>query len=83
MIVNNKQHLSFAIGRCSNQVEQQEATTAAISTSGAFQSNGSIGLIAMGVLNEEPTVVKDDNQSCIKVYKNPVMQNKSKHIDLK
>ena len=49
----------------------------------AFQSNGSSGLIAIGVLNEGPTVTKDDNESCIKVYKNPVMQNKSKHIDLK
>ena len=49
----------------------------------AFQSNGSSSLIAMRVLNEGPTVIKDDNESYIKVYKKPVMQNKSKHIDLK
>ena len=37
----------------------------------------------MGIKCEAPTVVEEDNQSCIKMCKNPVMQKRTKHIDIK
>ena len=37
----------------------------------------------MGVVIDGPTVIKEDNQSCIKMCKNPVMQKRTKHIDVK
>ena len=36
-----------------------------------------------GVLIDGPTVIKEDNQSCIKMCKSPVMQKRAKHIDVK
>ena len=37
----------------------------------------------MGVVIDGPTVIKEENQSCIKMCKNPVMQKRTKHIDVK
>ena len=37
----------------------------------------------MGVKSEGATVIQEDNQSCIKICKNPVMQKRTKHIDNK
>ena len=37
----------------------------------------------MGVKLEGATVIQEDNQSCIKMCKNPVMQKRTKHIDIK
>ena len=37
----------------------------------------------MGVVIDGPTVIKEVNQSCIKMCKNPVMQKRTKHIDVK
>ena len=37
----------------------------------------------MGVKSEGATVIQEDNQSCIKMCKNPVMQKRTKHIDIK
>ena len=37
----------------------------------------------MGVTPEGATVIQEDNQSCIKMCKNPVMQKRTKHIDVK
>ena len=37
----------------------------------------------MGVVIDGPTVIKEDNQSCIKMCKSPVMQKRTKHIDVK
>ena len=34
-------------------------------------------------VNLEPTVIKCDNQSCIKLSKNPMFHDKSKHIEMK
>jgi hypothetical protein len=31
----------------------------------------------------EPTVIYEDNQSCICLSKNPVVSNRSKHIDIR
>ena len=33
--------------------------------------------------NDGPTVIKEDNQSCIVMCMNPVMQKQTKHIDVK
>jgi len=30
----------------------------------------------------EPTVIHCDNQSCIKLFENPIFHNRSKHIDM-
>jgi aspartate carbamoyltransferase regulatory subunit len=32
---------------------------------------------------QEPTVIHCDNQSCVKLSKNPVFHDKSKHIEIK
>ena len=37
----------------------------------------------MGVKSEGATVIQEDNQSRIKMCKNPVMQKRTKHIDIK
>ena len=37
----------------------------------------------MGVVMDGSTLIKEDNQSCIKMCKNPVMQKRTKHIDVK
>ena len=37
----------------------------------------------MGVVIDGSTVIKKDNQSCIKMCKNSVMQKRTKHIDVK
>ena len=37
----------------------------------------------MGVVIDGATFIKEDNQSCIKMCKNPVMQKRTKHIDAK
>ena len=37
----------------------------------------------MGVTPEGATTIQEDNQSCIKMCKNPVMQKRTKHIDVK
>ena len=34
-------------------------------------------------VNLEPTVIRCDNQSCIKLFENPVFHDKSKHIEMK
>ena len=39
--------------------------------------------VEMGVVIDGPIVIKEDNQSCIKMCKNPVMQKQTKHIDVK
>ena len=67
--------------------------TAAISTSEAeYQAMAAAvqeGLYLRSLLNEMdmtcdgPTVINEDNQSCIKMCKNPVMQKRTKHIDVK
>ena len=40
-------------------------------------------LLDFGVKCSEPIIIKEDNQSCIKMCRNPVMQKRSKHIDVK
>ena len=37
----------------------------------------------IGVVTDGPTVTKEDNQRCIKMCKNPVMQKRTKHMDVK
>ena len=37
----------------------------------------------MGVVSDVPTPINEDNESCIKMCKNPVMQKRTKHIDVK
>ena len=37
----------------------------------------------MGVKSEVATVIQEGNQSCIKMCKNPVMQERNKHTDIK
>ena len=37
----------------------------------------------MGVKSEGATVIQEDNQSCIKMCKNPVIEKRTKHIDNK
>ena len=37
----------------------------------------------IGVVIDGSTVIKEYNQSCIKMCKNPVMQKRTKHIDVK
>lgn len=41
--------------------------------------------IFLGAFNREmePTMVYCDNQSCIKLSKNPIFHDKSKHIDIR
>ena len=37
----------------------------------------------MGYVQSQPTMIGEDNQSCIKLATNPVMHKRSKHIDTK
>ena len=37
----------------------------------------------MGYEQSQPTIIGEDNQSCIKLATNPVMHKRSKHIDTK
>jgi hypothetical protein len=37
----------------------------------------------VGYKQREPTVIREDNQGCIALSKNPVIQRRSKHIDIK
>ena len=37
----------------------------------------------MGYEQTQPTIIGEDNQSCIKLATNPVMHKRSKHIDPK
>ena len=37
----------------------------------------------MGISCGSPTVIQEDNQSCIKMCENPVMHKRTKHIDVK
>ena len=37
----------------------------------------------MGVVIDGPTVIKEQNQSCIKMFKDPVRQKRTKHFDVK
>ena len=37
----------------------------------------------MGVVIDRPAVIKEHNQSCIKMCKKPVLQKQTKHIDVK
>ena len=67
--------------------------TAAISTSEAeYQARAAVVqealylrsiLDEMGVVFDGPTVIKEDNQNCIKMCKSTVMQKRTKHIDVK
>ena len=40
-------------------------------------------LCEMGYEQTQPTIIGEDNQSCIKLATNPVMHKRSKHIDTK
>ena len=40
-------------------------------------------LCEMGYEQTQPTIIGEDNQSCIKLATNPVMRKRSKHIDTK
>jgi hypothetical protein len=41
------------------------------------------GLLSEIDPQDGPIVIKDDNQACIAMAKNPVLQNRTKHIDIK
>ena len=40
-------------------------------------------LCEMGYEQTQPTIIGEDNQSCIKLATNPVLHKRSKHIDTK
>ena len=40
-------------------------------------------LYEVGYEQSQPTIIGEDNQSCIKLATNPVMHERSKHIDTK
>ena len=69
----------------------QKQSTATISTSEAAYQAGAAAVeeALLSLLDEEgvvidgPTVNKEDNQSCIKMCKNPEMQKRTKYIDVK
>ncbi|POM69722.1 Polyprotein [Phytophthora palmivora] len=37
----------------------------------------------LGCESSKPTLIMEDNQSCIKIYNNPELHGRSKHIDIK
>jgi hypothetical protein len=39
-------------------------------------------IIELGFISTEPTLIFVDNLSCIKIVKNPVFHNKTKHFEL-
>jgi len=41
--------------------------------------------ILVGIFGQwmDPTMIYCDNQSCIKLYENPVFHDRSKHIDIR
>ena len=73
---STKKHPTAAISTCE---AEYQAMAAAVQEDLYLLSL----LDEMGVVIDGPTVIKEDNQSCIKMCKNPVMQKRTKHIDVK
>lgn len=73
---NSKKQQTAAISTCE---AEYQAMAAAVQEVLYLRSL----LCEMGISNNSPTTILEDNQSCIKMCRNPVMQKRTKHIDVK